>query len=108
MRQAIITATLVLLAIIGTWTATRAADERLPPFVFVRDAKGQDWIIGGSNTRLAVPLYPATDDQILTVPWTGFYLVSTGSGGFGSGTRPPYATYDPMTDQGTQPACPLP
>jgi hypothetical protein len=59
----------VLVAIAATWTITTAvAQPEIPVWTFVRDSQGQVWLVG-NTARLAVPIHPATDEQVAAIAW---------------------------------------
>lgn len=84
------TAMLVLVAMLPTW-ATVGAQTPIPNYAYLRDSSGQVFVVSGGQ-RLAVPIYPATDEQINAIPWPGTWLVPRADGtGYDTGGRPEWA-----------------
>lgn len=81
------------LAVLATWTITTAtAQTGIPNYAYVRDSAGQDFVISGGQ-RIAVPIYPATDEQIAAIPWPGQWLGLKADGsGYENGQRPDWST----------------
>lgn len=88
----------IIVAVLVTWvltTASASGESAIPPYTFVQDSTGQIWIVGKVN-RVAIPIYPATDDQIAAVPWGGLWMVTTADGsGIQPGSKPDWAGADP-------------
>ncbi|MDP8923110.1 MAG: hypothetical protein M3O34_09585 [Chloroflexota bacterium] len=80
------------------------AQTGIPNGAFVRDSRGDVWLVVGGQ-RSAVPIYPATDEQIAAVPDGGQWLVPAwdGSGGLVLGTRPTWAGQSGPATTGTSP-----
>jgi len=74
------------------WTiTTTSAQTAIPNYAYVRDSSGQVFVISGSQ-RLAVPIYPASDEQIAAVPWPGTWMVPKADGtGYEAGAKPEWA-----------------
>lgn len=79
-------------AIVGTWAVTTAtAQTGVPNYAYVRDSSGQDFVISGGQ-RIAVPIYPATDEQIAAIHWPGQWLGLKADGsGYENGPRPEWS-----------------
>lgn len=70
----------------------------IPVYAFVQDSTGQVWIVG-KTARVAIPIYPATDDQIAGVPWNGMWMIPSPDG-ISPGTKPTWAGTDPTLASG--------
>lgn len=95
----------VILAVIATWGVTTAtAQSEVPVWTFVRDSGGQVWLVG-TTSRLAVPIYPATDEQIAAIAWNGNWVVPSGdNSSVVAGAKPSWATDDPRVSAATESA----
>lgn len=92
--QRLRTAALVLLLTLPAWTAA-GAQSTVPNLTYVRDSSGQVYVVSGGQ-RIAVPIYPATDEQIAAIPWPGGWMVPKADGtGYETGARPEWAAAQP-------------
>jgi hypothetical protein len=72
-----------------------AAQTLMPDGSFVRDSAGNVWLVYG-GWRSAVPIYPATDEQIAAVPDGGQWVVPGADGRLTLGARPSWAGSPPI------------
>lgn len=50
-----------------------SSESNYPAWTFVRDSAGDVWLIT-SLGRIGIPIYPASDDEINSIPFTGQWL----------------------------------
>lgn len=95
----------ITLAVIVTWAVTTAsAQSEIPVWVFVRDSGGQVWLVG-NTARLAVPIYPATDEQIAAIAWNGAWVVpNADNSSVTAGSKPDWDTSGIAAQPSTAPA----
>lgn len=68
----------------------------IPSYVFVRESSGHVWLVYPNGIRVAVPIHPATDDEIAAHPWLGVYAVPKDDHtGLRWGNRPDWAVDPP-------------
>ena len=89
-RWSRIGAVIVVVAVSSFGLGQASAQSTIPNGVFVRDSAGDVWGIGRGQ-RWAMPIYPASDDEINAVPFSGQWLVPNASGGTTPWDRPEWA-----------------
>ena len=72
-----------------------SAQPAIPDGVFVRDSVDNTWLISG-GTRAIVPIYEASDEEILAIPENGQWVTPASSGLVMLGGRPEWGK-DPET-----------
>lgn len=80
----------VLAAIVATWTITSAsvtAQSSIPNGVFVRNSEGLVWLILDGQ-RIKIPVWAATDDEIVAVPVSDRWAVMNADGAIIGGDAP--------------------
>jgi hypothetical protein len=73
------------------WITTASAQSPIPNYAYVRDASGQ--VFGTyEGQRIAIPIYPATEEQIAAMPWSGLWMGLKADGtGYQPGPKPEWA-----------------
>jgi len=97
----------------GFWAMTVAAaffvgraqaDGAIPEFAYLRDSAGEIYVVT-NGLRVGLPIYPATDEQIGALPFTGLYMLpKTTENGPNVGPRPEWAVSPNAAAQSQQPA----
>lgn len=86
----------VVLAIAITWYATSAtaAQSAIPNGVFVKDMRGQVWLVLDGK-RVKVALWPADVLAVQAIPESGEWAVMNSTGGIVAGAQPAWYVYPP-------------
>jgi hypothetical protein len=85
----------VLVFWLGRGSSDLSAQALLPDGVFVRDSGGTIWLIIGGQ-RAQVPIFPADDSAIASVPDSGQWVVQGDGGILTLGGQPDYVFQPPV------------